>query len=32
MRMVLEEAFTFEDKDDYKREIWLKVFSRLLKI
>ena len=26
------ETFRFEDEDDYKYEIWLKVFSRILKI
>ena len=31
MRMVLE-TFRFEDEDDYEYEIWLEVFSRLLKI
>ena len=31
MRMVLE-TFRFEDEDDYEYEIWLKVFSRILKI
>ena len=31
MRVVLE-TFRFEDEDDYEYEIWLKVFSRILKI
>ena len=31
MRMVLE-TFRFEDEDDYEYEIWLEVFSRMLKI
>ena len=31
MRVVLE-TFRFEDKDDYEYEIWLKVFSRILKL
>ena len=31
MRMVLE-TFRFEDEDDYEYEIWLQVFSRILKI
>ena len=30
MRMVLE-TFRFEDEDDYVYEIWLKVFSHILK-
>ena len=28
----LLETFRFEDEDDYGYEIWLEVFSRLLKI
>ena len=31
MRVVLE-TFRFEDEDDYEYEIWLQVFSRILKI
>ena len=28
----LIETFRFNDEDDYEYEIWLKVFSRILKI
>ena len=32
MAMPYIETFRFEDNDDYKYEIWLEVFSGLLKI